>query len=325
MAFLIRRSAFYLAALLFAASFNFLVVRMMPGDPIDIMFSSANRRLSVENLAALRQTFGFVDGPLWEQYLIYLKSLVTGDFGMSVKYFPLPVIQVLDRALIWTLFLVGTATLLSFVVGTSIGTLAAWRRGSRFDVVASIASIVATAIPAVVISLIGLFVFGHLLRWFPLGYAADPNLDPSLSATYLGSVLHHAILPVATLSVALTGGFVVTMRNNMINLLGEDFITLARAKGLTDWRVMWRYAARNALLPTVTNLAISIGQIFAGSLVTEVVFNYPGLGNTMYQAILARDYPVIQGQLLIMTLAMLGANFVADIAYAFLDPRLRRA
>jgi peptide/nickel transport system permease protein len=138
-------------------------------------------------------------------------------------------------------------------------------------------------------------------------------------------VLYHAILPVVTLSVVLTGDFLVTMRNNMINLLGEDYITMGRAKGLADRRVMLMYGARNALLPGVTNLAIAIGKILGGSLVTEVVFNYPGLGNTLYKAILGRDYPVIQGQLLIMTLAMLTANFLADIAYARLDPRLRRS
>ena len=128
-----------------------------------------------------------------------------------------------------------------------------------------------------------------------------------------------------TLSVVLTGDFLVTMRNNMINLLGEDYIAMGRAKGLADRRVMLMYGARNALLPGVTNLAIAIGKVLGGSLVTEVVFNYPGLGNTLYKAILARDYPVIQGQLLIMTLAMLTANFLADIAYVLLDPRLRGA
>jgi peptide/nickel transport system permease protein len=146
-----------------------------------------------------------------------------------------------------------------------------------------------------------------------------------LSWQYLSSIVRHGILPVLTLSIVLTGGFLVTMRNNMINLLGEDYIVMARAKGLSDSRVMFWYAARNALLPTVSSLAIAIGTVLGGSLVTEVVFNYPGLGNTLYQAILARDYPVIQGQLLIMTLAMLTANFIVDVSYVLLDPRLRRA
>ncbi len=150
-------------------------------------------------------------------------------------------------------------------------------------------------------------------------------LDPSWGWDYVSSVLYHGTLPMLTMVIVLTGGFAVTMRNNMINLLGEDYIVMGRAKGLTDGVVMLWYAARNALLPTVSALAISLGAVLGGSLVTEVVFNYPGMGNTLYQAILARDYPVIQGELLIMTAAMLTANFIVDLSYVLLDPRLKRA
>lgn len=325
MAFLFRRLGFYLAAFLAAATVNFFLPRLMPGDPIEIMFSSAGSDLSVENLEALKLTFGFVDGPLWQQYLTYLQSVFTGDLGRSIKYYPLPVTELLGRALVWTVGLMGTATLISFTLGTVLGIMAAWRRGSIFDVVFSVGAIMATSMPAMVLSLVALFFFGFELEWFPTGYAADPALDPAFSWQYVSSVVRHGILPVLTLSIVLTGGFLVTMRNNMINLLGEDYIVMARAKGLSDSRVMFWYAARNALLPTVSSLAIAIGTVLGGSLVTEVVFNYPGLGNTLYQAILARDYPVIQGQLLIMTLAMLTANFIVDISYVLLDPRLRSA
>ncbi|EJN06092.1 ABC transporter permease [Phyllobacterium sp. YR531] len=323
MAFLIRRFGFYLAAFIAAATINFFLPRLMPGDPIQIMFSSAGAELSPENLDALKLTFGFVDGPLWQQYLTYLQSIFTGDLGRSIKYFPLPVTSVLGNALIWTVGLMGTATIVSFTLGTFLGVLAAWRRGSVFDIVVSVGAIFATSVPAVVTSLIVLFFFGFTLGWFPTGYAADPSLDPSFSLTYIGSLLYHGILPMLTLCTVLTGGFAVTMRNNMINLLGEDYIVMGRAKGLSDSRVMLWYAARNALLPTVSSLAIAIGTVLGGSLVTEVVFNYPGLGNILYQAILARDYPVIQGQLLIMTVAMLIANFIVDVSYVLLDPRLR--
>ncbi|AUG55356.1 ABC transporter permease [Thalassospira marina] len=324
MVFLLRRICFYLAAFIAAATINFFLPRLLPGDPIQIMFSSAGSTLSPENLTALKLTFGFVDAPLWKQYLTYLGSIFTGDLGMSIKYFPLSVTAVLGRALIWTVGLMGTATLISFTLGTFLGIVAAWRRGSKFDVLFSVSAIVATSVPAMVTSLVALYFFGFQLGWFPTGYAADPSLDPAFSLEYIGSVIYHAILPIITLSIVLTGGFVVTMRNNMINLLGEDYITMGRAKGLSDGNVMFWYAARNALLPTVSGLAIAIGTILGGSLVTEVVFNYPGLGNTLYHAILARDYPVIQGQLLIMTLAMLSANFIVDVSYVLLDPRLRR-
>jgi peptide/nickel transport system permease protein len=325
MAFLFRRLLFYIAAFLAAATINFFLPRLMPGDPVQLMFSSAGTELPPESLASLKLTFGFVDGPLWKQYMTYIASIFTGDLGPSIKYFPLPVTSLLGHAFIWTLVLMGTATIVSFMLGTYLGVLAAWKRGSRFDVLMSIGSIFATSVPAVVTSLIVLFVFGFTLGWFPNGYAADPALDPAFSLQYMASVAYHGLLPLATLCTVLVGGFTVTMRNNMINLLGEDYIVMARAKGLSDRRVMICYAARNALLPTVSSLAIAIGTILGGSLVTEVVFNYPGLGNVLYQAILARDYPVIQGQLLIMTATMLVSNFVVDVSYVLLDPRLKVA
>ncbi|HEV2515275.1 MAG TPA: ABC transporter permease [Devosia sp.] len=325
MAFLLRRVVFYLAAFIAAATINFFLPRLMPGDPIQKMFAGAGSDLSLENLNALKLTFGFIDAPIGEQYLAYLKSVFTGDLGRSVRFFPLPVTELLGRALIWTVGLVGTATLIGFTIGTLLGVMAAWRRGTRFDTVISLLSIFSSSVPAVVVSLITLFAFGYTLGWFPNGYAADPMLDPAWGWDYISSVLYHGTLPMLTMVIVLTGGFAVTMRNNMINLLGEDYIVMGRAKGLSDRGVMLWYAARNALLPTVSALAISLGAVLGGSLVTEVVFNYPGMGNTLYQAILARDYPVIQGALLIMTAAMLTANFVVDLSYVLLDPRLKRA
>lgn len=325
MSFLLRRLAFYLAAFIAAATINFFLPRVMPGDPIQMMFASAGSELSLENLNALKLTFGFIEAPLWQQYLTYLQSVFTGDLGVSIKYFPLPVTELLARALVWTVGLMGLATVLSFTCGTLLGALAAWRRGSRLDTFISMSAIFSSSVPAVVISLVMLFIFGYQLGWFPSGYAADPMLDPAFSAQYIGSVVRHGTLPMLTLFIVLVGGFAVTMRNNMINLLGEDYIVMGRAKGLGESRVMLWYAARNALLPTFSALAISIGTVLGGSLVTEVVFNYPGLGNVLYQAILARDYPVIQGQLLIMTGAMLVSNFIVDLSYVLLDPRLRKA
>lgn len=325
MAFLLRRVVFYLAAFIAAATINFFLPRLMPGDPIQKMFAGAGSDLSLENLNALKLTFGFIDAPIGEQYLAYLKSVFTGDLGRSIRFYPLPVTDLLGRALIWTVGLVGTATIISFTIGTLLGVMAAWRRGTRFDTVISLTAIFSSSVPAVVVSLITLFAFGYTLGWFPNGYAADPMLDPSWGWGYISSVLYHGTLPMLTMVIVLTGGFAVTMRNNMINLLGEDYIVMGRAKGLSDQGVMLWYAARNALLPTVSALAISLGAVLGGSLVTEVVFNYPGMGNTLYQAILARDYPVIQGALLIMTAAMLVANFVVDLSYVLLDPRLKRA
>jgi len=324
MPFVLRRIGFYIVAFCAAAVINFLIPRLMPGDPIDFMFAKAENTLPPEARAALLQTFGFAVGPLHEQFLAYLKSVFTWDLGYSVKFYPLTVSQVLGYALPWTVFLAGTSAILAFSVGSITGILAAWRRGGAFDSVVSPLALAVQAIPAVVVALAALFVFGVALKWLPTGYAFDPKLDPGWSPQFLGSVAHSAIMPVVSLAFVHIGGYLVTMRNNMIGQLGEDHVVMGLAKGLSDRRVRYNYAARNALLPSVTAFALTIGAVMGGSLVTEVVFNYPGLGRTLYVAIVARDYPLIQGQLLIMTLAMLTANLAVDLAYVFLDPRLRR-
>jgi peptide/nickel transport system permease protein len=325
MAFILRRLAFYLAAFVVAASINFTLPRLMPGNPIDIMFSQAEGRMPVEVRDRLAETFGFVGKPLHEEFLLYLSSVFTWDLGVSIKFYPLPVAEVLGRALPWTIFLAGTSAVLAFLFGSLLGINAAWRRGSRFDALVSPVALVMQSIPAVVLGLALLFVFGVSLRWLPIGYAYAPALDPGLNLTFLGSVAWHAILPVATLIITSLGGYLITMRNNMVGQLGENYVLMAIAKGLSDRRVRYNYAARNALLPSVTAFAITLGHVLGGSLVTEVVFNYPGLGNLLYLGIIARDYPLIQGQLLIMTLAILAANFVVDLLYVLLDPRLRRS
>lgn len=325
MLFFFRRLTFYIAAFIVAATFNFLLPRLMPGDPVSMMFAQAGSTLSPEAMDALRATFGFVDGPLWMQYFAYLKSVFTWDLGISVFFYPQPVNEVLGRAALWTVFLVGTSTLVSFAIGSLLGVFAAWHRGGRFDSFFSPFALVMQSIPAVVLSILALFVFGFWLGWFPIGRAYDLELDPAFSWAYLGSVLYHAALPLGTLILVQVGGFLVTIRNNMINLLGEDYITMGRAKGLKDSSVMFRYGARNALLPSVTSLAMAFGFVIAGALITEVVFNYPGLGKILFDGINARDYPLIQGQLMLITLATLAANFIADLLYVVLDPRLRRS
>lgn len=324
MDFALRRLGFYCLAFFFAASFNFFLPRLMPGDPITVMFASQGNPLPIESMAALKETFGFVDGPLYQQYLTYLKSVFTWDLGLSVKYYPLTVNEVISQSMIWTLFLVGTSTLISFFIGSFAGILAAWHRGGWLDTFLSPLSLVMQSIPAVVLALLCMFVFGVALNWLPYSYAYDIELDPAWTWQYISSVLTHAALPIFSLVIVQIGGYLLTIRNNLINLLGEDYIVMGHAKGLSETRVMLNYGARNALLPSITAFAMTVGVVLGGSLITEVVFNYPGLGNTLYEAIVNRDYPVIQGQLLIMTLAMLSANFLADLAYVYLDPRLRR-
>jgi peptide/nickel transport system permease protein len=235
------------------------------------------------------------------------------------------VTEVLGRSAGWTAFLIVTAIIFSLCIGVSLGAVAAWRRGGRFDAFVSPFSVVLIAVPPVIVALATLFAFGVSLRWFPVGYAYDPDLDPGFNFTFFGSVVYHAIMPVLTLSPYLIGEFQTTMRSSMISVLGEDYVTMGRAKGLSETAVMFGYAARNAMLPVLTNLALILGAVFGGSIVTEIVFNYPGLGLTLFTASVARDYPVIQGQLLLMTLATLGANLLVDVLYGVIDPRVREA
>ena len=319
----LRRLGIYCIAFLFAIVMNFTVPRLMPGSPVDGMIAQLGPKATPAAIEAIKARFGAVEQPIWEQFLDYIKGLATFDLGVSVKYYPQTVTEVLGRSLGWTAFLVITAIVFSLCVGVSLGAVAAWRRGGRFDAIVSPLSVVLIAVPPVIVALATLFTFGVSLRWFPVSYAYDPNLDPGLNFTFFGSVFYHAVMPVLTLSPFLIGEFQTTMRSSMIAVLGEDFVTMGRAKGLSETAVMFSYAARNAMLPVLTNLALVLGAVFGGSIVTEIVFNYPGLGLTLFTASVARDYPVIQGQLLLMTLATLGANLLVDLIYGVVDPRIR--
>ncbi|MGL5737923.1 MAG: ABC transporter permease, partial [Plesiomonas shigelloides] len=296
-----------------AATINFALPRAMPGDPVTMMFASANAQVTPEKIEALKKMFGFVDAPIWEQYLTYIKSIFSGNLGVSTQFFPATVNDVLASAFGWSLFLAGTAIIVAFAIGSVMGIFAAWFRGSRYDSFASPLMMVFQAVPPVVVALLALFIFGVGLQWFPTSYAFTPGSEPEFSLAFISDVMYHAILPVGCAALIQVGGFLITMRNNMINLLNEDFITMAKAKGLSQNRVVFNYAARNAILPTVTALSMALGTAIGGQLIIEIVFNYPGLGTVLYKAILARDYQVIQGQLLLMCIFMLAFNFIADL------------
>ncbi|MGL5007054.1 MAG: ABC transporter permease [Plesiomonas sp.] len=324
MGFFIRRLSFYLVAFMVAATINFALPRAMPGDPVTMMFASATAQVTPEKIEALKKMFGFVDAPMWQQYLTYIKSIFSGQLGISTQFFPATVNDVLSSAFGWSLFLAGTAIIVAFAIGSVMGIFAAWFRGSRYDSIASPLMMVFQAVPPVVVALLALFTFGVGLQWFPTSYAFTPGTEPAFSWEFISDVLYHAIMPVGCAALIQVGGFLITMRNNMINLLNEDFITMAKAKGLSQNRVVFNYAARNAILPTVTALSMALGTAIGGQLIIEIVFNYPGLGTVLYKAILARDYQVIQGQLLLMCVFMLTFNFIADLLYVVLDPRLRK-
>jgi len=324
MNFLLRRLGFYLLAAWASVTLAFVIPRLMPGDPAATMFARFKRKLEPEAIEALREAFGFTDAPLWKQYFIYLGHILTGDLGISVSYYPATVSSVIGTALVWTLLLAGVAVVISFALGSLLGVLAAWKRGGVIDTYAPPALVFLGAFPYFWLAMLILFLFGFTLGWFPVRHAFSDQLEPGLSWGFLSSVVGHAILPAATIVLATLGGWLLSMRNTMIGVLGEDYTLLARAKGLPSRRIMFRYAARNALLPNITGFGMALGFVVSGSLLTEIVFSYPGQGYLLIQAVRGLDYPLIQGLFLTITLAVLGANFLVDMVYMWLDPRARR-
>lgn len=322
MKIIVRRLAFYLVAFWVAITLNFLIPRAMPGDPATMLFVGMKGKMSHEAMEAMKKLYGF-NGSLWDQYVIYLKKLLVGDFGVSTINFPQPAIENLMYAAGWTLYLVGIATIISFALGTVMGIHAAWGRGKFFDSFFTPFNMILTSFSPAVVAL--LLFYGFALEWelFPLGRAHDVELDPMMTWEFIKNLLHHTILPVVSILVAFVGGWHLNMRNNMINLLNEDFIIMAKAKGLSISRIIYKYAARNAILPVLTQLALTLGYIFGGMMFTEVVFNYPGLGKFTLTAIENRDYSFIQGQLLFITATVLIANLMTDALNVMLDPRLK--
>jgi peptide/nickel transport system permease protein len=324
MRLLLRRTFFYLLTAWAAISLNFVIPRIMPGDPASNLINQFHGKLSPSAITALRVLFGQSHTTLWQQYLNYWHSVFTGDFGISYAYFPSPVSEVLGQSIVWTLVLITVCTVIGFVVGTGLGMLVGWRRGSWLDSLIPITTFL-SSIPYFWFAIIIVLVFAIILKWFPLsgGYSIDQTIG--LNAGFIGSAVYYAILPAVTIVVASIGGWLISMRNMMVTTLSEDYVRLAEAKGLSKRRVMMTYAARNAVLPSFSSFAMSLGFVVGGSIVTEVVFNYPGIGSVLFKAAQAADYPLMSGIFLVITIVVLLANLLADVAYVFLDPRTRES
>lgn len=323
--FLGKRVAFYLATAWSAVTLNFLIPRLMPGDPVSVIVRQLQKQsgesIPPEALVAIRKLFGNPREGILQQYWDYLVSIAHLDFGLSVSRFPTPVGELLGAGLPWTLMLVGATTVLAFVVGTALGIAAGWKPGSRLDGFLSPLSTFLSAVPYFWVALIALYVFGLVLGWFPLGGGYNPDLYGQPG--FFGSVVYYAVMPAATIVFSSLGGWLLGMRNMMITTVSEDYVLLGKAKGLSSSRVMFKYAARNALLPTVTGFAMAIGGVLGGALLTEIVFAYPGIGYLLFDAVEKRDYPLMQGVFLLTTFTVLLANFVADSVYVLIDPRTR--
>ncbi len=326
MRFALRRLGFFLLTLWAAVTLNFFLPRLMPGNPALAMMAKFHGRLSGQALNALEVIFGVgTHQSLLAQYLNYLGDIVTGNFGTSLFFFPEPVSQVVRGAIPWTLGLVGVTTILAFALGTGLGIVTAWRRGSRLDSIMPPVFVITSAIPYFWVGMMFILIFGVRLKWLPYTFGFDPSVTPGLSGAFIGNVLEHAVLPALALLITTIGTWILTMRNTMIAVLAEDYVRMARAKGLPGRRIMFDYAARNAILPNLTGFAMSLGFVVGGAILIEYVFDYPGVGYMLLQAVENEDYPLMQALFLLITVAVLVAILLSDIATALLDPRTRTA
>ncbi|NYT20137.1 MAG: ABC transporter permease [Methanosarcinales archaeon] len=303
---------------------NFFLPRMMPGDPFsttsadeageEIIVMTEEQRLYYMNYYGL-------DKPLHEQFLLYMKNLVTGNLGRSI-YYKMPVSDVIMLHLPWTMLIVLGSTLISTISGVVLGTLSAKNRKNRSDKIMMTGLIAFAEIPSFLLGLILLLIFSVHLRLFPLAGAITPFADYNGPAEQAWDILYHAFLPIMTLSLAqLTGVYLLT-RNTLITVTTKDYIRTARAKGLGEKTVWTRHALRNALLPVVTRAGFMIGIMMGGVVLVESVFCYPGIGMTLRSAVVARDYPLIQGILLVIAVSILLCNLLVDKIYGKLDPRV---
>jgi peptide/nickel transport system permease protein len=315
MRYLLRRVGFYLVALWASVTLNFIIPRLMPGDPaVAFLARMQGHNITQSQMDALRTLFGVqTNVPVWMQYGQYLNNLLHGNLGMSSSLFPETVTQIIGEHLPWTLGLVGIAVIISFFLGTLIGIVIGWKRGSWLDSVLPPILTFLSAIPYFWMALALVYVLGLVLNWFPIGDGYDLySTTPGWSLDFIASVVQHGFLPVLTIVLAALASWVLPMRNTMITTLSEDYVLMAQAKGLSEGRVMFRYAARNAILPSITSFSMSLGLIVGGSLLTEMVFNYPGIGLTLFNAVGNNDYSLIEG------------SFLSDVLNAILDPRVRQ-
>jgi peptide/nickel transport system permease protein len=324
--YILRKLGFYLAALWAAITVNFIIPRLMPGDPVDLLIAKLGQRgpVTPETRQSIEALLGTDSNqPILSQYVDYLHNLATGNLGLSVSFFPATVSSIIAQTLPWTIGLIGLATIISFVVGIGLGTVAGWKRGSWLDNLIPVTTMF-QSVPYFWLALILLFAFGSVWSIFPLNGGYDVyNAMPGWNAAFLGSVVYYGTLPALTIIISSFGGWMLGMRNMMVSTLSEDYMVTAEAKGLSPGRIMRRYAARNAILPSISGFAISLGFVVAGSIVTEAVFSYPGIGSALLQAVSSNDYALMQGIFLVITLSVLGANLLVDLLYSVIDPRTR--
>ena len=323
MRYLARRAALFLVTLWAALTVNFVIPRVMPGNEAQAVLATF-RNVNPAALHALEIEFGVNNHQnVFVSYLDYLKNCLTGHFGVTAQ--GVSVTSEITSKLPWTLGLVGVTTVIAFAIGTFVGILSAWRRGGRLDAILPPTLFIVSTIPVFFVGLLLIYFFAVKLTWLPLGSNYTIGATPSLTPSFIWDVVKHALLPAISLVIVTAGLWVYSMRNNMITTIAEDYVKTARAKGLSNRRVMFDYAARNAILPNLTGFAMQLGYVLGGAIVIEYLFSYPGLGYLFYTASTNHDLPLMQGLFLFYTLAVLVCVLLADLATAVLDPRTREA
>ncbi len=322
----VKRILLLIATVFFATTITFIVIRVMPGDPVQTMAMQFVRDEGMDYIQAIARAKAELsydpDLPLITQYASYMGNLLQGRLGQSLVY-KKPTGQIVAAALPWTLFVFSSALLLSFVIGVLLGMYVAWRRKTVLDPILSFYTSVSGSIPNYIVAFIFIMIFSVQLRWFPSRGAWDSAIPVGWTSAYIGSVLYHAVLPITSYVAASVGFWALSMKANAVGILGEDYITAARIRGLTNSRIITGYLGRNAMLPLVTQLAISFAFVFGGSPLIENLFLYPGVGYYLNVSLGRRDYPMMQGMFLIITIAVVSANLIAELLNAVLDPRLR--
>lgn len=310
-----RRTLFALVTIFVAISLNFVLFRVLPGSAVTRISRVPNASPALKE--ALTKEFG-LDKPLFEQYLLYMKGLFTGNLGIAYHN-RLPVADNLANAFMNTLPLVLTGTILALLIGIFLGVLSAVRRGSVFDYTMTNISVLFYAFPTQFLGMMLLIFFAGVL---PTAGMADPFAVALSPGEQFIDQLRHLILPVATLTLTLYAENLLIMRSSVLETLGEDYMLTAKAKGLPRRRIIGSYAVRNAMLPTITMIALALGSVVSGAILIEVIFSWPGIGRELYDAVLNRDYPMLQGGFLVITITVVIFNYLADLAYAWLDPRV---
>lgn len=308
---------------------TFFLIRLMPGNPLDIYISQqVAQGTPYQDAVQMASSIFQVDlnQPMHVQYVTYMKNLLHGDFGVSIVSAATPVTDIIMRFLPWTLFVVTISLFISFVLGAALGTLMAYKRNSWFDHLLTSLSSIITSIPNYVIAMLIVVIFGVTYEVFDVGKirgAYSPGMLPAFSFEFLIDALYHASLPIITYILCTIGNWMLMMKSSTVATLGEDYVNVARARGLSDGRITTAYVGRNAILPLFTTLAISIGFVVGGSTLIESIFQYAGIGLKLSAALTERDYPVIQAIFIIITTSVVLANVLADLFYSLLDPRIR--